>query len=424
MRSLAAILMLLVLALPAAAQARGGDRDRDGIPSRWERKHRLSPNRADAARDADRDGASNLAEYKRRTNPRRRDTDRDRLLDGYELKATRTSPRRRDTDRDRVPDGHEDHDGDGLDNRAERARHTEPRRQDTDRDELGDGTEISATRTDPLDPDTDGDGWTDARELRLGSAPLQAASRPRKPETSVAAKPPALIAAAAAPFRFASTVPNARFECRLNGGPWVPCGPATTFAVGDGGNTLEVRSLNAEGWIDESPARATWTVDTIAPAVAIASSPSAHHRSTTAAFSFSASEPNVAYECRLDGGGWAACAPPHAETGLAQGSHGWQVRARDAAGNVSAPVAAPPFAVDTVRPNTSIVSASGSTFELAATEAAGFQCRVDWGQWRECSSPHTVTGVSTGWHVFRVRAIDLAGNRDSSPASASFYAGS
>jgi thrombospondin type 3 repeat protein len=420
MRSLAAVLMLLALGLPAAAQARGADRDRDGMPNRWERKHRLSPKRPDAARDADRDGASNLAEHRRRTNPRRRDSDRDRLADGYELKATGTSPRRRDTDHDRVPDGAEDGDGDGLDNAAERARHTEPRRRDTDRDELGDGTEISATRTDPLDPDTDGDGWADARELRLGSAPLQAASKPRKPETTVAAKPPALIAAKAAPFQFASTAPNARYECRVNGGPWVPCGPATTFAVGDGGNTLEVRSLNAEEWADESPAKVAWTVDTVAPAVTIAAAPGAYHRSTSAGFSFSASEPDAAFECRLDGAPWAACGAPRVETGLAQGAHAWQVRARDRAGNVSAPVAASPFVVDTVRPNTSIVSSSGATFDFTGTEPGGFECRLDWGPWTPCSAPRTVTGAS-GWLTFRVRAVDLAGNRDSSPASRNFY---
>ena len=87
--TLTALLVALV-ALPAAASARGGDRNRDRIPDRWERANRLSLRVTQARRDPDRDGLSNLREYRAHTNPRRADTD-----------ARRPQGRRRAADRQR-----------------------------------------------------------------------------------------------------------------------------------------------------------------------------------------------------------------------------------------------------------------------------------------------------------------------------------
>jgi hypothetical protein len=44
-----------------------------------------------------------------------------------------------------------------------------------------------------------------------------------------------------------------------------------------------------------------------------------------------------------------------------------------------------------------------------------FQCRLDGGSWQPCSSPRSYGGLKKSAHVFRVRAIDAAGNVDSSP---------
>ncbi len=40
-----------------------------------------------------------------------------------------------------------------------------------------------------------------------------------------------------------------------------------------------------------------------------------------------------------------------------------------------------------------------------------FECKLDKAPWRHCASPKTVGGLAPGKHVFRVRAIDAAGNR-------------
>lgn len=60
------------------------------------------------------------------------------------------------------------------------------------------------------------------------------------------------------------------------------------------------------------------------------------------------------------------------------------------------------------------------SFAFAASEpGAGFHCKLDSQPWRLCRSPRAYL-VAPGRHVFRVFAIDVAGNRDRSPATFGF----
>ena len=69
----------------------------------------------------------------------------------------------------------------------------------------------------------------------------------------------------------------------------------------------------------------------------------------------------------------------------------------------------------------SVISTATPTFSFSASVAgSSFQCRVDTASFTSCASPHTTAALSDGTHTFSVRAVDLAGNVDSSPASRSF----
>jgi hypothetical protein len=82
---------------------------------------------------------------------------------------------------------------------------------------------------------------------------------------------------------------------------------------------------------------------------------------------------------------------------------------------------------DTTAPETRIdksqlrIAARSATFWFSASEAVqGFQCRLDKGSFKPCSSPRTYKHLKAGKHAFRVKAVDVAGNVDSSAAVAKF----
>jgi hypothetical protein len=83
---LACVCVALLAALPAAASAR--DRNDDGLPDRWERKHRLSLKVNQARRDQDRDGVRNRQEFRMAFDPRDSDSDDDGVEDSEENAGT------------------------------------------------------------------------------------------------------------------------------------------------------------------------------------------------------------------------------------------------------------------------------------------------------------------------------------------------
>ena len=83
---LAAIGAVALLAMPGTAAAK--DRNHDRIPDRWEKRHHLSLNVKQTARDQDRDRLRNRAEFLAGDDPRDRDSDDDGVMDGEENAGT------------------------------------------------------------------------------------------------------------------------------------------------------------------------------------------------------------------------------------------------------------------------------------------------------------------------------------------------
>src|SRR4051812_25021852 len=69
----------------------------------------------------------------------------------------------------------------------------------------------------------------------------------------------------------------------------------------------------------------------------------------------------------------------------------------------------------TAGPAGSTLDAS-ATFAFRANQAAGFQCALDAGQFEACASPRRLDGLGAGSHTFQVRAVDIYGAVDPSPA--------
>jgi hypothetical protein len=80
---------------------------------------------------------------------------------------------------------------------------------------------------------------------------------------------------------------------------------------------------------------------------------------------------------------------------------------------------------DTTAPETTITlqpptnsNSSSATLEFSSSELEStFECRLDSVPFSSCTSPKTYVGLSEEQHTFEVRARDVAGNLDSTPAS-------
>ena len=132
-----------------------------------------------------------------------------------------------------------------------------------------------------------------------------------------------------AAFGFNSPGNNlATFECSIDGGAFgASTSPKSYTNLAVGSHTFAVRATNQVGTTDGSPATHTWSVaSSAAPNTFIDHEPPASTSATEANFEFSSSDASASFECRLDGGAWAACTSPKALTGLAVGDHTFDVR--------------------------------------------------------------------------------------------------
>ena len=166
--------------------------------------------------------------------------------------------------------------------------------------------------------------------------------------------------------------------------------------------------------------------DTTAPQTAIDSGPSGASTSSDATFTFSADEPGAVFACRLDGGDWAGCSSPTTYTGLTDGTHTFEVRATDAAGNVDDTPAIRSWSVDapldtfiTTQPSSPSGSPTAEFTFFATDPAAAFQCSLDGEPFSGCTSPDTVSGLAAGAHAYEVRAV-LPSGPDLTPAKHSW----
>jgi large repetitive protein len=246
------------------------------------------------------------------------------------------------------------------------------------------------------------------------------------PDTTIVTKPLGLVNSATANFTFSATETGATFECKLDAEPsFTACGASKTYtSLSDGQHVLAVLARDGAGNPDPTPASHTWTVDTVAPDTTIVNGPPDPSASGVATFTFTSSEPNSTFECKIDTSLFLACSSPAAYS-LLDGTHTFQVRARDAAGNTDSAAATRTWRIDTVEPDTAIsskppavTSSQTATFEFSSPDAGvTFECSIDSAAFAACTSPQTYSGLLEGQHTFAVRARDTSSNIDQSPAT-------
>lgn len=246
-----------------------------------------------------------------------------------------------------------------------------------------------------------------------------AAPAPATP--TITSGPPSPTTATSGTFTFTGEA-GATFQCRLDAAAYAACSsPKTYTALSNASHTFRVRAV--KGGKTSGDAVYTWVVssDTTPPPVpTITAGPPALTNSTNASFSFTDAEAGVSFLCRVDAAAYSACTSPKSYSGIVHGTHTFQVKARDAAGNESGP-ASRGWMVDTMPPPAPVLvdypedgtADTTATFTFTGEAGATFTCSIEHGPFESCSSPHTYTPVDlgdNGTHWFEIRAIDAAGN--------------
>ena len=188
-------------------------------------------------------------------------------------------------------------------------------------------------------------------QVLLRDAPVPPPSDTTPPETTITGGPLGEVVNTVASVTFTADEAGGSFECSLDGGAWAACSsPHELTGLSLGEHTLAVRAKDAAGNVDATPASRSWTVaapaltpapaptptDTVAPDTGLTGGPGTSTTSTSTSFGLTSTEAGSTFECRLDGGAWAPCSSPKALSGLAVGTHTFEARARDSAGNVDA----------------------------------------------------------------------------------------
>ncbi|MCP3421830.1 hypothetical protein [Nocardioides pinisoli] len=205
--------------------------------------------------------------------------------------------------------------------------------------------------------------------------------------------------------------------------------------LGDGTHVLRVQAESVGGTPGPTITR-TFRVNS-GPWVTVSSRPRQVLPSSTAAFAWSAPGAEC-YRWEVDGDGdladrfcynpasYGAQAHSDSISGLADGAHTLRVQAQST-GGAFGPVTPVQFTVETKAPETTItggptgfVSSRAASFTFDADETATFECSVDGGAYTACGSPLELDELEQGVHSLSVRAVDLAGKTDATPATRSW----
>ena len=236
-------------------------------------------------------------------------------------------------------------------------------------------------------------------------------STPSRPTTAIESGPAGLSNSASASFAF-SADEAAGFECRLDEGDWAACTSPQAYDR-PGRRRAHLRGARDRRGRQPRRRRPLRVDDRHRRAGDDDRRARRRIRATTRArASRSARDEAASFECRLDGGDWAACASPHGVRRPRRRRA--QLRgARDRRGGQPRRRGRPPWTVDTVAPETTIDAGppaltqrrTAASFEFSARRGGELRVQAGRGDWAACASPQALRGP-------RRRRAQLRGARD------------
>jgi large repetitive protein len=147
--------------------------------------------------------------------------------------------------------------------------------------------------------------------------------------------------------------------------------------------------------------------------VSITTNPADPSNDASPSFAFEANVGTATFQCKLDGGDFAACTSPHDYPAQADGPHNFVVKATH---DDDVEEARYGWTIDTQQPVTLTATPTNPSndmtprFEFTAPDATKIECRLDGGDPAACTSPKEYTTLPNGPHTFSVSATDALGN--------------
>ncbi|MBJ7354916.1 MAG: hypothetical protein JHC98_08830, partial [Thermoleophilaceae bacterium] len=248
------------------------------------------------------------------------------------------------------------------------------------------------------------------------------------PDTSISGTPASPTSSKSASLTLSSTEPSSTFQCNVDGGGYNSCtSPLALSALAEGAHTVLARATDQYGNQDATPASASWTVDSIAPAVPTLTrtSPTSTPTSqTTATLTVTGVEAGGIVQYSSNGGTtWTTGTNPLNLTGLTNGTtYTYIARVQDAAGNNSAASSSVSWTVDTTAPAAPTLARTSptstptnqttATLTASGVEAGGIvQYSTNGGTtWTTGANPLSLSGLTDGTYTYIARVQDAAGN--------------
>lgn len=279
------------------------------------------------------------------------------------------------------------------------------------------------------------------------------------PETALASGPEGLINTRELNYVLGSSQGQSTFLCKVEGqnvGVVIPLGPCPsslpdgsrpTFTVpADDIYTLTAVAVDPADNQDPTPLEVEFEVDATEPETTMdnlvdyvdGNGPTALRRTQSrkvdVTFTGTDSRKLQGFQCRLDSNddeAWQLCQSVERFSGLSDGDHRLEIRARDEAGNFDSTPEVLEWAVDRTPPVTTFTVApdpvtndADPAFGFEADEAiSGSVCTLDGGTPVSCGASFTLAdlgapgGVDDGMHQVTVRSTDIAGNVEATVAS-------
>ncbi|HSN96562.1 MAG TPA: hypothetical protein VLR10_05175, partial [Nitrososphaeraceae archaeon] len=249
----------------------------------------------------------------------------------------------------------------------------------------------------------------------------------------------------------------AQIECSIDNSNFTACVSPVEISsdiLTDGAHIFKIRAQDNVGNMNPKPASFNWTIDTVPPTTIITNvvdsnkssiTNGSNTKSNTLTFEFSGNDTGVGIdylECSLDGASFSACTSPVQFTSenITDGTHTFEVLSVDNSTNQDPSPASFSWNVDTIPPETSILSAIDGnesvvttsqntssnliTFDFSGNDTGGvginhLECSLDGASFTVCSPPvqFSSENITDGTHTFEVLSVDNSTNKDPSPAS-------